>query len=212
MQMGKLNTEPELIIATYNQHKLKEIREILGKFLPNLDPLKIQSAAEFRVSEPVEDGVNFAENALIKARAIAFQVGIPALADDSGICVDILGGAPGIFSARWAGKHGDDTANLDLLLAQLADVPAKNRGASFVCCAALVLPNGKEFTADGKVAGTLRGARAGTDGFGYDPIFQPIGMNQTLAEVSAVKKNQISHRARAFEKIALIVGKEVCGV
>lgn len=210
--MRKEPLSPPLVIATHNLHKLGEIREILGDCLPEIDPSKILCAAHFDLPEPVEDGVDFTQNALIKARAISQTLGVPALADDSGICVDILGGAPGIFSARWAGGHGDDGANLALLLAQLSSVPERNRGANFSCCAALVLPDGHEFTELGTVEGTLRYAPTGAEGFGYDPIFQPIGYTKTLAEISAAEKNQISHRARAFEKIAPILGREVFGI
>ena len=204
--------QPALVIATHNRHKLAEIRQILGACLPQADVSQIQCAVDYDVPEPREDGVDFAENALIKARALSEALGVPALADDSGICVDILGGAPGIFSARWAGRHGDDIANLDLLLAQLADVPPENRGANFTCCAALVVPGRGEFTEFGQIEGTLRYARSGDGGFGYDPIFQPTGMELTLAEISAAEKNQISHRSRAFAKIAPLIGREIFGL
>lgn len=210
--MNSQYDKPALLIATHNRHKLVEIRKILQIYLPEINIDVILCAADFNLPEPVEDGKNFTENALIKARAIAQKMNVPALADDSGICVDILGGAPGIFSARWAGVHGDDSANLDLLLAQLADVPEKNRTANFSCCAALVLPDGKEFTEIGKVEGHIRFARAGNDGFGYDPIFQPKGWEKTLAECTVEEKNQISHRAKAFEKIAPILAREVSGI
>ncbi|MDR6938560.1 XTP/dITP diphosphohydrolase [Arcanobacterium hippocoleae] len=199
----------KLVIATYNRHKLGEIQRILHAHLPSIDITQISCAADYDLPQPREDGISFMQNALLKARAITRALGIPALADDSGICVDVLGGAPGIFSARWAGAHGDDAANLDLLLAQLADVPQQYRQANFTCCAALVFPDGREFTELGTIEGTLRYERAGKDGFGYDPIFQPLGMQQTLAEISAEAKNQISHRAAAFAKIAPIIGREL---
>ncbi|WP_124053894.1 RdgB/HAM1 family non-canonical purine NTP pyrophosphatase [Arcanobacterium ihumii] len=198
-------TVPKLILATRNEHKVGELRAILSKFISDLDPEVIQSARKFDIPEPVEDEVTFAGNALIKARQLAVKTGIPALADDSGICVDVLGGAPGIFSARWSGKHGDDTANLDLLLNQLADVPPEHRGANFTCAAALVLPDGREFSRIGQVLGTLRFERAGVGGFGYDPIFQAKGMDVTLAELDPEQKNAISHRSRAFEQMAPLV-------
>src|SRR6185436_13615554 len=129
------------------------------------------------------------------------ETGLPAIADDSGLCVDVLNGAPGIFSARWAGKHGDDRANLDLLLAQLGDIDAPHRGAHFACAAALALPDGTERVVEGQLLGTLRHTPAGTNGFGYDPILQPEGDTRTCAELSAEEKNAISHRGKAFRAL-----------
>mgnify|MGYP000996582865 CR=1 FL=1 len=129
-----------LVLATRNAHKVGELREILADVLADLD-LQIVGLADFpEVADVVEDGVTFAENALLKARAVAAATGLPALADDSGLAVDVLGGAPGIFSARWSGRHGDDLANLELLLAQVSDVRDEHRGAGFVCAAAIALP------------------------------------------------------------------------
>src|ERR1700754_4525722 len=145
-----------------------------------------------------ETGVTFAENALLKAHALARATGHPAIADDSGLCVDVLGGAPGIFSARWAGRHGDDQANLDLLLAQLGDIDTPHRAAHFACAAALALPDGTERVVEGQLRGTLRTAPAGANGFGYDPILQPDGSTRTCAELSPAEKNEISHRGKAF--------------
>ncbi|MBM7825196.1 XTP/dITP diphosphohydrolase [Arcanobacterium pluranimalium] len=197
----------KLVLATRNDHKVEELREILKEQLPGLDVSAIQSARSFDLPEPVENAVTFAGNALIKARQVATETGIAALADDSGICVDVLGGAPGIFSARWSGGHGDDAANLDLLLAQLADVPREHRGANFTCAAALVLPDGREFVKIGQVFGSLRYERAGCGGFGYDPIFQAEGMDVTLAELDVQQKNKISHRYQAFSQIAPLVAE-----
>jgi XTP/dITP diphosphohydrolase len=161
--------------------------------------------------EPVEDGVTFAENALIKARAAAAHTGRIALADDSGVCVDVLGGAPGIFSARWAGSHGDANANLRLLLDQLADIRHPHRGAQFHCTIALVVPEGLpqragELTVEGIWPGRLATEPRGAGGFGYDPIFVPDGgdvtaAELTAAELSAEEKNASSHRARAFRNL-----------
>ncbi|WP_236713638.1 non-canonical purine NTP pyrophosphatase [Rathayibacter tanaceti] len=153
--------------------------------------------------EPVEDGVTFAENALIKARAAAAHTGLVALADDSGICVDVLGGAPGIFSARWSGRAHDATANLELLLAQLREVKAEHRGAHFSCTIALVvpdsvLPGGQESVVEGRWAGAIVTAPRGANGHGYDPVFLPEGSGRTAAELSPAEKNAVSHRARAF--------------
>lgn len=194
--------DTRIIFATRNAHKLAEVQEILSGLIGELRVQSIGSAADLGIPEPIEDGVTFAENAVIKARQIVQATGLAAFADDSGICVDVMGGAPGIFSARWAGAHGDDAANLDLLLAQLSDVPQKNRAAHFQCAAALVLPTGEIYVQEGAVHGSLRFERAGCGGFGYDPIFQPDGYEQTLAEISAQEKNAISHRRRAFEALA----------
>lgn len=194
--------DTRIIFATRNAHKLAEVQEILSGLIGELRVQSIGSAADLDLPEPIEDGVTFAENAVIKARQIVQATGLAAFADDSGICVDVMGGAPGIFSARWAGAHGNDAANLELLLAQLSDVPQKNRAAHFQCAAALVLPTGEVYVQEGAVHGSLRFERAGCGGFGYDPIFQPDGYEQTLAEISAQEKNAISHRRRAFEALA----------
>lgn len=191
---------PQAVLATRNQHKVPEIRRILAEVGSDVDLL---SVADFDgVDDVAETGLTFAENALLKARAVAAATGMPALADDSGICVDAMHGMPGVFSGRWSGRHGDDTANLDLLLAQLTDVPDDERGASFVCVAALVLADGTEAVAEGRVPGTLLRERRGTGGFGYDPIFVPDGDTRTTAEMSAADKDTISHRGRAFTAIA----------
>ncbi|CAM3729730.1 RdgB/HAM1 family non-canonical purine NTP pyrophosphatase [Occultella aeris] len=192
---------PRLVLATHNAHKVGELRAILAGLTP-LAPEQVIGAAQTGASEPVEDGVTFAENALIKARALAAHTGLVAVADDSGLAVDVLGGAPGIFSARWAGRHGDDRANLDLLLAQLGDVPAQHRAAGFVCAAALVTPDGREHVELGELRGTLLTAPRGEGGFGYDPILQPDGETRSCAELTAAEKNAISHRGRAFRALA----------
>ncbi|MBZ2196248.1 RdgB/HAM1 family non-canonical purine NTP pyrophosphatase [Occultella gossypii] len=192
---------PRLVLATHNAHKVGELRAILAGLTP-LGPEQIIGAAQAGAAEPVEDGVTFAENALIKARALAAHTGLVAVADDSGLAVDVLGGAPGIFSARWAGRHGDDRANLDLLLAQLGDVPAEHRAAGFVCAAALVTPDGHEHVELGELRGTLLTAPRGEGGFGYDPILQPDGETRSCAELTAGEKNAISHRGRAFRALA----------
>jgi XTP/dITP diphosphohydrolase len=150
------------------------------------------------VPEVAETGATFEENALLKARAVAAATGVPAVADDSGLCVDALNGMPGIFSARWAGKHGDDEANLDLVLGQLQDVPDERRGAKFACAAALALPDGAAETVLGTVTGVLLRERRGSNGFGYDPIFLPHGFDRTTAEMSAAEKDAISHRGQAL--------------
>ncbi|MEE6296323.1 RdgB/HAM1 family non-canonical purine NTP pyrophosphatase [Georgenia wangjunii] len=193
---------PRLVLATHNAHKVGELRAILAPLLPALTPEDVVGAGDFGVAEPVEDGVTFAENALIKARALAAATGLPAVADDSGLCVDVLGGAPGIFSARWAGRHGDDRANLELLLAQLGDVPAQHRGAHFFCAAALVTPAGEEVVETGTMPGTLLTAPRGAGGFGYDPVLRPDGEERSAAELSPEEKNALSHRGKAFRALA----------
>ncbi|MEU1290316.1 RdgB/HAM1 family non-canonical purine NTP pyrophosphatase [Kitasatospora sp. NPDC005856] len=197
-----------LILATRNQHKVTELRAILAD--AGLDVELVGADAYPEIPDVPETGVTFAENALLKAHALARATGLPAVADDSGLCVDVLNGAPGIFSARWSGKHGDDTANLDLLLAQLSDIAEPHRGAHFFCAAALALPDGTERVVEGRLLGTLRTAPAGDGGFGYDPILQPLGETRTCAELTADEKNAISHRGQAFRALAPVV-KELIG-
>ncbi|MET7362739.1 RdgB/HAM1 family non-canonical purine NTP pyrophosphatase [Streptomyces sp. NPDC005562] len=198
-----------LILATRNAGKITELRAILAD--AGLDHELVGADAYPEIPDVRETGVTFAENALLKAHALARATGLPAVADDSGLCVDVLGGAPGIFSARWAGRHGDDQANLDLLLAQLGDIDApEHRGAHFACAAALALPDGTERVVEGRLAGTLRHAPAGTGGFGYDPILQPTGETRTCAELTAAEKNAISHRGKAFRGLVPVV-RELLG-
>ena len=187
------------VLATRNPHKVAELRAIL---LPLLPGAQIVGAEAFDVPEPVEDEVTFAGNALIKARQLAEATGLLALADDSGVCVDAMGGAPGVFSARWCGRHGDDAANLELLLAQMADVPERHRGASFVCAAAMAAPDGREEVAEGIMRGSLLFAPRGENGFGYDPIFRPEGLSVSSAELTPERKEAISHRGKAFRALA----------
>jgi XTP/dITP diphosphohydrolase len=192
-----------LVLATLNPHKVTELSRILdGDGGPGAG-VSLTSLAEFPCAPDVaETGATFADNALLKARAIAAFTGLPAVADDSGICADALNGMPGVLSARWSGRHGDDQANLDLLLAQLADIPDERRGAEFRCAAALVQPGGAEQVTEGVLRGRLIRARRGTGGFGYDPIFIPDGGTQTTAELSPAEKDAISHRGRAFRALA----------
>ncbi len=194
-----------LVLATRNHHKVEELREILADVCDELD-LEIVGLDEYPgTPDVVEDGVTFEENAILKARSAAQATGLPALADDSGLSVDVMGGAPGIFSARWSGGNGD-RANLDLLLAQLGDVRDEHRGAAFVCAAALVLPDGRSAVEVGRFTGTVARQPRGTGGFGYDPIFVPVdqapGVERTLAEFSAEEKNGVSHRFLAFRALA----------
>ncbi|MFE4827109.1 RdgB/HAM1 family non-canonical purine NTP pyrophosphatase [Streptomyces sp. NPDC056672] len=188
-----------LILATRNAGKLTELRAILAD--AGLPHDLVGADAYPGVPDVKETGVTFAENALLKAHALADATGLPAVADDSGLCVDVLGGAPGIFSARWAGTHGDDTANLNLLLAQLSDITAPHRAAHFACAAALALPDGTERVVEGRLPGTLRTSPTGTGGFGYDPILQPDGDTRTCAELTPAEKNAISHRGQAFRAL-----------
>ena len=155
--------------------------------------------------EVAETGHTFEENALLKARAVAAHTGLPAVADDSGLCVDALNGMPGVLSARWSGRHGDDEANLRLLLAQLADVPADRRAAHFYCAAALVLPSGAEHVTEGTVHGWLTDAPRGSNGFGYDPIFVPDSSGLTTAQMPAEEKDAISHRGKALRALAPVI-------
>lgn len=192
-----------LILATRNTYKIIELRAILDD--AGLDVELVGADAYPEVPDVKETGETFAENALLKAHALARATGHPAVADDSGLCVDVLGGAPGIFSARWSGRHGDDRANLDLLLAQLADVPDEHRAAHFECAAALALPDGTERVVTGRLPGTLRRESVGGGGFGYDPILQPDGETRTCAELSPEEKNAISHRGKAFRALAPLV-------
>ncbi|MGO1638896.1 RdgB/HAM1 family non-canonical purine NTP pyrophosphatase [Ancrocorticia populi] len=188
-----------IVLGTRNEHKVAELRNILQPLLADLDVI---GAREFDLPEPVEDEVTFAGNALIKARQITRETGLIAIADDSGICVDAMGGAPGVFSARWSGKHGDDDANLQLLLHQMGDVPDRYRGAEFRCAAALVTPDGVEIVEEGVMRGTLMREKQGANGFGYDPIFMPEGLSVSSAEISPAEKDAISHRGKAFRALA----------
>jgi XTP/dITP diphosphohydrolase len=190
-----------LVLATHNAHKVGELRAILVPALPDLDPDSVVGGRDVGAPEPVEDGVTFAENALIKARALARHTGLPAVADDSGLSVDVLGGAPGIFSARWSGRHGDDRANLDLLLAQLSDIAPEHRAARFTCASALVTQDGIEHVELGHLPGTLATAPRGSHGFGYDPVLVPEGDTRTCAELEPAEKNRISHRGQAFRAL-----------
>ena len=207
------NAPPRLVLATANQHKLAELARILAAAEIGVE---LAGLGEFPGAPDVaETGATFAENALLKARAVAAFTGLPAVADDSGLCVDALNGMPGVLSARWVGGHGDDEGNLRLVLAQLADVPDGRRGAHFACAAALVLPSGQEHVSEGTVHGRLIREPRGTNGFGYDPIFVPdpselpsgdaalAGL--TTAEMAPDAKDAISHRGRALRALAPVI-------
>jgi XTP/dITP diphosphohydrolase len=199
----------KLLLATANRKKLVELQRILDVAL-GTGRVSLIGLADFEGYPDVpETGLTFGENALIKAREGAKRTGLPTVADDSGLAVDALNGMPGVFSARWSGGHGDDNANLDLVLAQISDVPDEHRGAAFVCAAALVLPNGREHLVEGKQRGTILRARRGTGGFGYDPIFLGDGQNRTNAELPPHEKDAISQRGKAFRELAQLVAKEL---
>jgi XTP/dITP diphosphohydrolase len=196
-----------VVLASRNEAKLRELSRILGT------EVRLRGLEEFPGAPDVpETGATFEENALLKARAIAAYSGLPAVADDSGLCVDALNGMPGVLSARWAGRRGDDKANLDLVLAQVADVPDERLGARFVCAAALVVPaegQARERVVTGEVEGRLIHVPRGSGGFGYDPIFLPDGFSQTTAEMTPEAKDAISHRGRAFRALVPFITGEL---
>ena len=191
-----------VVLATRNGHKVRDLHTILADVIRELD-LEIVGMGEFPdLASVVESGLTFAENATLKAVSVAEATGLPALADDSGIAVDVLGGAPGVFSARWAGTHGQDRANIELLLGQISDVPDQHRTAAFVCAAALALPDGTVVVREGRMTGKLSREPRGNNGFGYDPILVVDGGVRTSAELTFEEKNAISHRGKAFRLLA----------
>lgn len=197
-----------VVLATRNEHKVHELRQILAGLVEELD-LEIVSAAEVDGPDVPETEVTFLGNARLKAVALAEATGLPSIADDSGLAVEVLGGSPGVFSARWSGSHaGDgaaradvDRANLTLLLEQVADVPDQHRAAAFVCAAVVALPDGRVEGVEGRVEGSLGREPRGTNGFGYDPVFHPTGDTRTLAQYTDIEKNAISHRGNAFRAL-----------
>jgi XTP/dITP diphosphohydrolase len=206
---------PRVALATRNAHKVDELSRILSALGVPVSLVGLNSFAD--MPEVPETGLTFADNALLKARAVASFTGLPAVADDSGLCVDALHGMPGIFSARWSGRHGDDLGNLSLLLGQLADV--SERGAQFVCAAVLVLPSSadeaaggrREWVATGVLSGELTRESRGSGGFGYDPIFVATGSCVTNAELTSQRKDAISHRGRALRALAPVIAANVAG-
>jgi XTP/dITP diphosphohydrolase len=208
----------KLLLATRNQKKLEELRRILAASptLVRVELIGLDGVPEY--PEAPETGLTFAENALAKAREGVRYTGLPTVADDSGLCVDALGGMPGVFSARWSGRfgkdhpHGRDVANLELVLDQTHDVPDDKRGAAFVCAAALVLPGGdsnREHLVNGEMRGRLLRAPRGLGGFGYDPIFLAEGQTHANAELTAAEKDAISHRGKAFRALAAVIAKHL---
>jgi XTP/dITP diphosphohydrolase len=201
-----------LVLATRNVGKVAELRRILGDAGLDVDLVGMDAYPE--APDVPETGATFAENALIKARAAVEYTGLPAIADDSGLCVDALNQMPGVLSARWAGAHGDDEANLRLVLSQLGDVPDERLGAGFACAAAIALPDGREQVTEGHMRGHLVREPRGSGGFGYDPILVaddaadgPDGRRRTTAELGPGEKDAISHRGRAFRALAPVVAQ-----
>jgi XTP/dITP diphosphohydrolase len=200
-----------VVLATRNAGKVAELRRILADAGVAVE---LVGADAFAAMPDVEEtGATFAANALLKARAVAEHTGLPAVADDSGLCVDALNGMPGVLSARWAGAHGDDAANLDLVLGQLADIPDERRGAHFFCAAAVAMPPGPHGSpgecrvVEGQIDGVLLHERRGTGGFGYDPIFLPYGSARTTAQMDPAEKDAISHRGQAFRALAPVLAE-----
>jgi XTP/dITP diphosphohydrolase len=194
---------PQVVLATRNAHKLGELSRLLSAAGVEVELLPVPGDAP----EVAETESTFAGNALLKARAVSAYTGLPAIADDSGRWVDALNSMPGILSARWAGGHGDDRANLELVLGQIRDVPESRRGAQFVCAAAIVVPGdvAVERVVEGVVEGSLVTEPRGTNGFGYDPIFVPHGFVLTTAEMSADQKDSISHRGQAMAALVPLI-------
>ena len=191
----------KLVIATRNAGKIAEFRRILDAISEGaIDLVGIDQFPELVDVE--ETGTTFEENALLKARYTAAMTGLPAISDDSGLCIDALGGSPGIFSARWAGRHGNDKANCEKVLDELREVTDEDRGAHFICVAALVMPDGREKVTEGRFEGTILHSAIGDQGFGYDPIFLPRGMSISAAQLSAEEKDAISHRGKSLRAIA----------
>lgn len=195
-ERGQPGRGVELVLASNNRGKIEELTRLLP------DWVRVRSAAEAGVTLPEETGTTFRENALLKARAAAEQSGLIAVADDSGLEVDALNGEPGVRSARFAGEPPNDAANNALLLRRMRQVPPANRGARFRSVVAIALPNGLEHVATGTVEGVIVEEPRGENGFGYDPLFQPLGSDRTLAEMTLAEKNQISHRGQAFRAAA----------
>ncbi len=192
-----------VVLATRNAGKVEELRRILAPY--GVELVGLDEVAPYEPGP--ETAPDFAGNALAKAREAVAATGLPAVADDSGLAVDALNGMPGVLSARWAGRHGDDRANLSLLLAQMADVPDDRRGGGFVCAAAYALPDGREHVVTGELRGTVVRAPRGTGGFGYDPVLLPEGSTRTTAELADAEKDAISHRGRAFRALAPLLAE-----
>ncbi|MBK4163220.1 RdgB/HAM1 family non-canonical purine NTP pyrophosphatase [Corynebacterium macginleyi] len=195
-----------ILVASGNPKKLAELDRILSEAgIEGVDLCLLSEVDPY--PEPVEDGRTFADNALIKARAGAVATGLVTIADDSGLAVEELNGMPGVLSARWSGDHGNDQANNDLLLAQMADVPDERRSAAFVSVCALVTPDGAEHVAEGRWEGHFLREPRGENGFGYDPLFQPKGESRSAAEMLPEEKNAVSHRGRALSQLVPVIAE-----
>ncbi|HYX96860.1 MAG TPA: RdgB/HAM1 family non-canonical purine NTP pyrophosphatase [Geodermatophilus sp.] len=194
-----------LLLATRNPGKLAELQRLLESAVPGVAVVGLRDVPEY--PEAPETGATFAENALLKAREAVRYTGLPAVADDSGLTVDALNGMPGVLSARWSGRHGDDAANTALLLGQLADVPDERRGGAFVCAAAVVTTDGAERVLERSWRGRVVREPRGTNGFGYDPVFLPDGLDRTAAELTAAEKDARSHRGQAFAALVPLVAE-----
>jgi XTP/dITP diphosphohydrolase len=194
-----------LLLATRNPGKLAELQRLLESAVPGVAVVGLRDVPEY--PEAPETGATFAENALLKAREAVRYTGLPAVADDSGLTVDALNGMPGVLSARWSGRHGDDAANTALLLGQLADVPDERRGGAFVCAAAVVTTDGAERVLERSWRGRVVREPRGSNGFGYDPVFLPDGLDRTAAELTAAEKDARSHRGQAFAALVPLVAE-----
>lgn len=193
----------DLMLATGNPGKVRELRDLLALHL-DLTSAALLTPHDWPAPLPdvAEMGATFAENARLKAEALAAATGLPALADDSGLCVDALGGAPGLYSARWAGAGASDADRNTKLLLALADVPPERRTAHFICAIALALPSGRTVLAEGVCEGLILDTPCGADGFGYDPLFLLPAVGRTMAELTAEEKNRLSHRALAISRLS----------
>jgi XTP/dITP diphosphohydrolase len=192
-----------LLLATRNAGKLAELQRLLEAAVPGVEVVGLRDVDDY--PEAPETGATFAENALLKAREAVRYTGLPAVADDSGLTVDALNGMPGVLSARWSGRHGDDDGNTALLLGQLADVPDERRGGAFVCAAAFVAADGTEHVLERQWRGTVIREKRGTNGFGYDPVFVPQGLEVTSAELAPEEKDARSHRGQAFAALVPVI-------
>lgn len=205
--ISPLRLRHRVVLATNNTKKLAELRRMLADAAPEVEVLGLADLPTY--PEPAETELSFEGNALLKARASMAVTGLPSLADDSGLSVDVLNGMPGVRSARWAGPGADDAANNELLLRQIDDVPADRRGARFRCAMALVLSDGVEHVRTGEMSGRLIRGLRGDNGFGYDPMFVAEGNTVTNAELSEVDKDAISHRGKAVRAIVPILIEEL---
>ncbi len=198
-----------VLLATHNAKKLTELARILSPLVPDVAVLGLDDVPAY--AEPAETELTFEGNALIKARTAVAHAKLPAVGEDSGLCIDALNGMPGVLSARWAGLPKDDVRNYELVLQQLADVPDGRRSATFVASAVLVLPDGTEHVVEGRMPGRIAREPRGSDGFGYNPVFIPDGGSRTSAQLSAEEKDAVSHRGQAVRRIAPVIAAALAG-